>query len=237
MYVLSTAGRFDEAVYWGDYALAQPGPKSSRWVAILTYNLATIDLQNGRPELALGRLAGLRENLAQMRPADVPMIAVLEILALAQTDRLDEAATVLREALCVDAPEWIRLELRNAESLLAELRGDLDAALTISTFVMRNESTESNARRSAIAAAGAVARLRYRLGLQDFTEPGRPARNDACSLLDARTGAGETSAYAALAADPSPANASAPRCGDRIEPRPVCARAQRIRSGQGRGNA
>ena len=87
MYVLSTAGRFDEAVYWGDYALAQPGPKSSRWVAILTYNLATIDLQNGRPELALGRLAGLRENLAQMRPGERPMIAVLEILALAQTDR------------------------------------------------------------------------------------------------------------------------------------------------------
>jgi DNA-binding CsgD family transcriptional regulator/tetratricopeptide (TPR) repeat protein len=207
MYVLSTAGRFDEAVYWGDYALAQPGPKSSRWVAILTYNLATIDLQNGRPELALGRLAGLRENLAQMRPADVPMIAVLEILSLAQTDRLDEAATVLRDALRVDAPEWIRLELRNAESLLAELRGDLDAALTISTFVMRNESTESNARRSAIAAAGAVARLRYRLGLRDFTEPAAlretmPARSS--MLGPAR---GETSAYAALAAEPSPANA------------------------------
>ncbi|HTA39389.1 MAG TPA: LuxR C-terminal-related transcriptional regulator [Candidatus Acidoferrales bacterium] len=207
MYVLSTSGRFEEAVYWGDYALAQPGPKSSRWTAILTYNLATIDLQYGRPELALGRLAGLRENLAQMRPADVPMIAVLETVAFAQTDRFDEAAAVLREALRADAPEWVRLELRNAESLLAELRDDLPEALRLSAFVMGSESSESNARRSAIAASGAVARLRYRLGLQGFAEPAALSETMEARSSMLEPARGETSAYAALAADPSPANA------------------------------
>jgi hypothetical protein len=73
MYVLSALDRFEEAAYWGDYALAQPGPKSSRWVSILTYNLAGIDLQNGRAELTLGRLAALREGFTRVRSPDAPM--------------------------------------------------------------------------------------------------------------------------------------------------------------------
>jgi DNA-binding CsgD family transcriptional regulator len=207
MYLLSALDRFEEAAHWGDYALAQPGPKSSRWIAILTYNLASIDIQFGRPELALGRVAGLRDTVAPMRPADAPMVAVLETLALAQTDRYDAASTALREALRSDAPEWVRLELRNAESLLCELRGDLSAALEAATFVMRNPSKESNARRSALAACSAVARLRFRLGERDFGEPLALCEAVVERSSFAKVARDEILAYATLASEPSLANA------------------------------
>jgi DNA-binding CsgD family transcriptional regulator len=73
---------------------------------------------------------------------------------------------------------------------------------------MRNDSAESNARRSAIAASGAVARLRYRMGLQDFSEPDalRETMEARSSMLGPARG--ETAAYAALSTEPSTANAA-----------------------------
>ncbi len=209
MYLLAGLDRFEEAARWGDYALARTETRSPAWIAVLSYNMATLDIQRGRPASALARLDALRSDPERLRVPDEPMVSVLRILALVQTDRYDEAAELLRAATGTEAPHWVRLELRNVEGLLCELRDDLPSALELATFVMRQQAPDSNARRSRLLACGAAARLRYRLGMGDMAEPLAVCEDLSQQFRQARAVRATVEAYRTLARDLSPENARA----------------------------
>jgi DNA-binding CsgD family transcriptional regulator len=207
MYVFATLGRLDDAAKCGDYALDEPGPKSTVWTSYLAYNMASIDLMLGHPERALGRLTMLRSNPSLVRAAETSMMLLLECTALLQMNRFEAAAGVLGEAIRLESPEWVRLELRNAQALLDELGGRYEPALANATFVMRDTGKDSNAVRSRIAAATLVARLRYRLGWRDFEEPAAICVELRERILHAGAVYREVQAFAALARDATRENA------------------------------
>jgi DNA-binding NarL/FixJ family response regulator len=209
MYVLASLDRFEDAARWGAYALDQAGPKPAIWASFLSHNMASIDLMLGQPERALGRLTMLRANRSAFRSPGATMVMLLEGTALTQMNRFDAASGVLHEASQFDSPEWVRLELRNARALLSELLEDRQEALRSATFVMGRKGDDSNSVRSRIAAASLVARLRFRLGLTDFTEPAALCQQVSERFAIARTALREINAYAALAQDASPENARA----------------------------
>ena len=209
MYVLASVERFEEAARWGDYALGRPEAKSPAWVAILSYNMATLDIQRGRPASALARIDALHAEPSRLRAPDEPIVAVTRVHALIQTDRYDEAATVLQETVAMEVPVWVRLQLRNAEVLLRELRDDLAGALELATFVMRQQAPDSNVKRSRLAACIAVARLRYRSGAGDMAEPSAVCDEVSAQLPQGRAARTVVSAYEALAREPSAPNARA----------------------------
>jgi DNA-binding NarL/FixJ family response regulator len=209
MYVFASLDRFDDAARWGDYALEQPGPKPAIWASFLSHNMASIDLVLGQPERALGRLTMLRANRSALPAPGATMVMLMESTSLMQMNRFDAASEVLREASQFDAPEWVRLELRNAQATLSELRGDREEALRGATYVMRCEGEDSNTVRSRIAAAALVGRLRYRLGWLDFTEPAALCQQVSERFAIARTALREVNAYGALAKDASTENALA----------------------------
>jgi DNA-binding NarL/FixJ family response regulator len=209
MYVFASLDRFDDAAKWGAYALEQPGPKPSIWAALLSHNMESIDLMLGQPERALGRLTILRANRSALRSPGATMVMLMESTSLMQMNRFDAASGMLREASQSDSPEWVRLELCNAQASLSELRGDREEALRGATYVMRCEGEDSNTVRSRIAAAALVARLRYRLGWLDFSEPAALCRQVSDRFAIARTTLREINAYAELAKDVSTENALA----------------------------
>jgi DNA-binding CsgD family transcriptional regulator len=207
MYVFATLGRFDDAAKWGNYALEEPGPKSTVWTSYLAYNMASIDLMLGHPERALGRLTMLRSKPAAPRSPETSMLMLLESTALLQINRFEAAAGVLSDALRLESAEWIRLELRNTQAILDELRGHPEEALQNATFVMHSKGEDSNAIRSRIAAATVVARLRCRLGWLDFADPASICLEARERVSVAAAAWEEVSAYAALAKNATDENA------------------------------
>jgi DNA-binding NarL/FixJ family response regulator len=209
MYMLSTLGRWDAAATWGEYALDRPETTSSLWLSVLTYNVASIELMRGRPQKALERLALLRAHPAPLRPPGRPMVLLLEGNALVQLNRYEAAATVIAEALRLDSPDWIQLELRNARAVIHELCDNFVEALENATLVMRSAGNDANAVRSRVAAAVIVARIRFRLGRTDFADPAAVCSGALETCGYARVALAEVGAYAALAARVSSANARA----------------------------
>ncbi|HKE36788.1 MAG TPA: helix-turn-helix transcriptional regulator, partial [Candidatus Baltobacteraceae bacterium] len=207
MYVLAGLERFDEAARWGDYALGRPEPKSPSWIAVLSYNMATLEIQRGKPVDALARLDALESGENTLRTPDQPMVSMLRVNALIQLDRYDDAASLLREALGSETPAWVRLELRNAEALLHELRDDFQGALELATFVMRQPSTDSNSKRSRVAAAAMAARIRYRLNRVEMHEELAICDEFSAHFAQARAARAIVETYVRLAQDPSAENA------------------------------
>lgn len=208
MYVLAALERFEEAARWGEYALNRPEAKSPAWIAVLSYNMATLDLQRGRPTEALTRLK-VHEGSRTIRTSDQPMVSMLRVNGLIQSDRYEEARTLLQATLGSEAPTWVRLELRNAEALLRELNDDLSGALDLALYVLRQPSTDSNAKRSRVAASASAGRLLYRLSRTDMREPLAVCDEFATQFSQAGSARSVIAAYAALANDGSAANARA----------------------------
>lgn len=209
MYVLAGMERFDEAARWGEYALASPEAAAPSWIAVLSYNMATLDIQRGHPASALQRLDALGADTARLRAPDRPMVSVLRTVALIQTGRYDEAHALLRDMAGSETAVWVRLELRVAEALLCELRDDLEGALERASFVMHHPAEESNSKRSRVVACGSVARLRYRLGLAPAGEALAACEAYAAQFAQARRTRDVVLAYERLASRPSAENARA----------------------------
>ncbi len=184
MYVTSLAGRHEESLKWGTFALAHPGPKSPAWMAVILYDIADIDLAQGYPERALGRLAAFRERVASLSADEQAMLAVMEATALLYLNRFTEASESIEAAMrsMAAAESWTRVALRSVKALLLELTGDFAGALEHAQFVMRYASIEGNCAQFRLAATVQVARLLYRKEADSFDD----ARST-CEALMQRT--------------------------------------------------